>query len=211
MYNVNFENLVADKGFSGWTFRKEFPSMLGTSPNGEQIWISEDQMRVPVGRTKIALKLFLWVCPVEVSIPVARIVDEDEDILELDERPQEYRTEIRYACRLGMVPAKDSLDDKALELLNKLTRKKFHTNPYYHLVTQKTYREVFLEQADVFASDVVSVVEAMKLAATHVERNMLEYMSGSQSREAAFKVDSEKSVVPQNGWSVLVRARSGSI
>lgn len=184
--------------------------MLGTSVDGEQIWISEDQMRVPVGKRMIALKLFLWVYPVEVSIPVDSEMGTFEDGADAD-RPQEYRTEIRYACRLGMVPSKDSLDDRALGLLNKLTKKKFHTNPYYHLVTQKSYREIFLEQGNVDVADVVEVVENMKLAATHVEQNLLEYMSGSNSREAAFKVDSEKSVVPQNGWSVLVRARSGSI
>lgn len=184
MMYVNFSELVSGESQEGWTFRKEYPSKLNTTTTGEELWLSEEKLRVPVGSKKIALKLFLWVWPDEMTET--------------------------FSCRLGMVPEKSSLDEKALEILNRLTRRKFTMNPYYHLVNQKEYREIFLEQSNVLVEDVVGVVEDMKSAASFVEANILEFMEGDVSTESLSLLGENESA-PQNGWSVLVRARSGSI
>lgn len=174
MDSVVFIDFVEDKKVKGWNFKKVFPSVLNKKESKEEIWITDERLRIPVGAKKVCIKFFLWVCP---------------------------GLEDEITCRVGMVPDVTSLDDKAIEILKESTKNQFMKNPYYHLLHEIEYRSIFLEEKDVSYIILEEVRESMRNSVGILEKNLLYFLEGGSSKGS--KVES--------GWSVLVRARSGSI
>lgn len=163
----------------GWHFQKVYPSLLNDKTGGEkmEIWVSDERLKVPVGKVKVSIKFFLWLDYVEKN-----------------------KT---YDCHFGIVPDYKGLDDKVVEILKVSTRNRFFKNPYYYMIVdQKEYREIFLVERGVTEERKEEVREEMELVANIVEKNLLYFLRGKISDEGNKK---------SSGWSVLVRARSGSI
>lgn len=184
MEHVNFMQRFGALTSSGeWSFVKEYPSLLTNDLDGDlsEIWISQEKLKIPVGAKKVVVRFFVWL-----------------RYSKLDET---------FDCMFGMVPDKGSLDDKAVSVMNKFSGKKFFKNPYYHLLSNKLYRHVFLNQEGVSPNMVEDVKESMFLASDHVDANLLDYLYGNMT--GMVKEDGVDDF--ENGWSVLTRARSGSL
>lgn len=182
MEKIDFRERFSGVESGDWTFHKEYPSILSKADSGkEKIYISEEKLKIPVGKKKIAVRFFVWL-----------------KYKEVDET---------YVCRFGMVPDKGSIDEKAISVLNSLSNKKFVKNPYLHMLESVIYRYVFLTQEGVLESELDEVMECMFLASDHVEEHILNYLydnSPGMEKEEGLNAF-------ENGWSVLARARSGSL
>lgn len=183
MEKIDFRERFSGIEVSGdWHFRKEYPSILSkTDSEKERIFLSEEKLKIPVGKKKIAVRFFVWV-----------------KYKEVDDT---------YICRFGMVPDKSSIDDTAISVLNSLSNRKFVKNPYLYMLESVIYRYVFLTQEGVTDEDLDDVISCMFLASDHVEEHIVSYLydnsPGMEKEEGLSDFE--------NGWSVLARARSGSL
>lgn len=178
---VKYKDFCKGKLQKGWTFEKVFPSIENTFSENE-IWISEERLRIPVGKKKVFIKFFKWVS---------------------------YNVELDiYECSLGIVPDYNMLDQKAVDILNRLTKNKLSSDPYYHLLNQSDYRDIFLRENQIKKDSLEEVLMYMDSSLYFIERNLIYYLEGGSSR---IKDTGERSSIVGNGWAVLVRARSGSI
>jgi hypothetical protein len=179
MEEVIFENFNKGKTKKSWNFKIEYPSVLKVVGDSSEIWISEERLKVPVGKQKVVIKFFIWL--------------------------KYNRNQLNYDCILGMVPDFTMLDDHNISSLVKLYKKElFFKKPYYYLLNNNKYRDLFLIQRDVSEEDLDKVKEQMEIAVSLVERNLIFYLEGGYDRTSSPENKS-------NGWAVLVRARSGSI
>ena len=183
MEKIDFRDRFGGVEDSGdWTFIKEYPSILSKSDGvNDRIYISEEKLKIPIGRKKIAVRFFVWL-----------------KYKEVDDT---------YTCRFGMVPDKSSLDETAISVLNSISNKKFVKNPYLHMLESVIYRYIFLTQEGVVVDELDDVMRCMFLASDHVDEHILSYLydnsPGMEKEEGLSSFE--------NGWSVLARARSGSL
>lgn len=159
MEEVKFDNFNKGKTKKSWNYRREYPSVLNFTESDKkhitEIWISEERLKVPVGKKKVVIRFFLWL---------------------------KYNKQNKtYDCSLGIVPDYKMLDDKASEILKSIV-KDFYKKPYYHLLNLSEYRDVFLIQRDVEEELINDIRNEMEIATSVVERNLIYYLEGGQGK-----------------------------
>lgn len=153
---VNYKDFCNGTIKKSWTFEKVFPDQFSNLNSQNEVWITEERLKVPVGKKKVGIRFFKWFN-----------YNKEEDI---------------YECSLGIVPDYTLLDEKTLNILSKITKNKIRKNPYFHMLRQSEYHDTFLKELSVKKEDLTLVSTYMDSCLDIVEKNLMYFLEGGINR-----------------------------